>query len=227
MAQSGLFGFPTDVVVLNQRIDSGDGRWQKPVGLIGRHTVIVRTWGGGAGGYNFTVYSGGGGGFNQRAYDYATFPASVGYNVGAGGAVATAGGDSYVFGEGVDVAATGGQAAAGSYAGGKPGFRFGTSTIYTFDHPPYEGGLGGISGVALTDAMAVWGGGAGLIDPSAVRPRSVHGGTGSSSDGVTNYPATAPGGGGTFYDSSGVGQPGRVQFIIVRGIVLDLMGNVF
>lgn len=225
MAQSGLFGFPTDVVVLNQRIDSGDGRWQKPVGLIGRHTIIVRTWGGGAGGV--TVNGGGGGGFNQRAYDYALFPASVGFNVGAGGAAGTAGGDSYVFGDGVDVAATGGQAAAGSYAGGKPGFRFGTSTVYTINHPPYEGGLGGPSSVTLNESMAIWGGAAGLITPTAIRPRSVHGGTGSSTDGVTNYPATAPGGGGTYYDSSWVGQPGRVQFIIVRGIVLDLMGNVF
>ena len=226
MPQSGMFGFPTDVVVLDQRIDSGSGRWQKPVGLVGRHTVIVRTWGGGAGGDNVPGDGGGGGGFNQRAYDYALFPASVGFSVGAGGAASTAGGDTYVFGDGVDVAATGGQTAAGSYAGGKPGFRFGTSTIYTFDHPPYEGGLGG-TGAVLNDAMSVWGGGAGLIAVSSVRPQSVHGGTGSSTDGVTNYPATAPGGGGTFYDASGVGQNGRVQFIIVRGIVLDLMGNVF
>lgn len=226
MAQSGLFGFPTDVVVLNQRFDSGSGRWQKPVGLVGRHTVIVRTWGGGAGGDNSPVDGGGGGGFNQRAYDYTTFPASVGYNVGAGGAIVTDGGDSYVFGEGVDVAATGGKAAAGSYAGGKPGFRFGTSTIYTFDHPPYEGGLGGITGVALNDAMAIWGGGAGLIDVSSVAPQSVHAGRGSYFDGVTTYEATAPAGGGTFY-GTGAGQPGRVQFIIVRGVIADLMGNVF
>lgn len=228
MPQSGLFGFPTDVVVLNQKIDSGSGRWQKPVGLVGRHTVIVRTWGGGGGGFNGPVFGGGGGGFNQRAYDYALFPASVGFNVGAGGAAATAGGDTYVFGDGVDVAATGGKVAAGSYAGGKPGFRFGTSTIYTFDHPPYEGGIGGLAGVALNDAMSVWGGAAGLIDPSATPSQSIHGGDGSSFDGVSTYtPATVPGGGGTFYTDSGVGKNGRVQFIIVRGIVLDLMGNVF
>lgn len=227
MPQSGLFGFPTDIVVLNQQFDSGSGRWQKPVGLVGRHTVIVRTWGGGGGGDNSPVDGGGGGGFNQRAYDYALFPSSVGFNVGAGGAIVTAGGDTYVFGDGVDVAATGGKVAAGSYAGGKPAFRFGTSTCYEFDFRPYEGGLGGLSGVALNDAMAIWGGAAGFIDVTATKPLSVYGGTGSSFDGSTQYDATAPGGGGTIYGTTLAGQNGRVQFIIVRGIVLDLMGNVF
>lgn len=223
MAQSGLFGFPTDVVVLNQRIDSGDGRWQKPVGLVGRHTVIVRVWGGGAGG-DLASGCGGGGGFNQRVYDYATFPASCGYSVGAGGGDSVAGGDTYVFGEGVDVAATGGNVSAGSFAGGKPGFRFGTSTIYTFSHSPYEGGIGG-NGAALSGAMAVCGGAAGS-NVSTSKPDSIHGGAGGYFDGSTVYPAEAPGGGG--YDiSSRSGANGRVQFIIVRGIVLDLMGNVF
>lgn len=224
MAQSGLFGFPTDVVVLNQRIDSGSGRWQKPVGLIGRHTVIVRTWGAGAGGTGGPE-AGGGGGFNQRAFDYATFPASVEFSVGAGGGANMAGGDTYVDGAGVDVAATGGEAAAGSYAGGKPGFRFGTSTIYTFSYRPYEGGLGS-SGVAVNDAMSVFGGGAGFESAGTPGPQSVHGGGGAYSDGVTTYAAAIPGGGGSAtYSSSGAN--GRVQFIIVRGVVADLMGNIF
>lgn len=223
MPQSGLYGFPTDVVVLNQVFDSGSGRWQKPVGLVGRHTVIVRTWGGGGGGDNSPVNAGAGGGFNQRAYRYEDFPASVSYTVGAGGAAATAGGDSYVTGTGVDVAATGGKS---SYLGGRPAFRFGTSTCYEFDFRPYEGGKGGPSGGALNDAMAIWGGAAGFIGVTTTRPQSVYGGMGSSFDGVTTYEATAPGGGGTFY-GTGAGQPGRVQFIIVRGIVTDLMGNVF
>lgn len=224
MAQSGLFGFPTDFVVLNQRFDSGSGRWQKPVGLVGRHTVIVRTWGGGAGGTG-GLEAGGGGGFNQRAFDYSNFPASCGYNVGSGGGASTAGGDTYVFGDGVDVAATGGKVAAGSYAGGKPGFRFGTSTVYTFSHRPYEGGLGG-SGVAVNDAMSVFGGGAGFESAGTPGPQSIHGGAGAYSDGVTTYAAAAPGGGGSA-TYSGSGASGRVQFIIVRGVVADLMGNLF
>ena len=223
MAQSGMLGFPADVVVLDQQFDSGSGRWQKPVGLVGRHTVIVRTWGGGAGG-ELAAGCGGGGGFNQRAYDYALFPASVGFDVGAGGGDSVAGGDTYVFGDGVDVAATGGKVSAGSFAGGKPGFRYGTSTIYTFSHSPYEGGIGGLS-AALTGAMAVWGGAAGS-DVSTSKPDSIHGGAGAYFDGATTYPAKAPGGGGyTISERSGAN--GRVQFIIVRGIVLDLMGNVF
>lgn len=227
MPQSGLYGFPTDAIVLNQVFDSGSGRFQKPQGLNGKHTVIALAWGGGAGGDNAPVDAGGGGGHNQRAFDYAAFPASVEFSVGIAGAAATNGGDTYIAGTGVDVAATGGKTAAGGYAGGRPGFRFGTSTIYTFSHPPYHGGLGGLAGVGLNSAMAIWGGAAGLINVSATQPQSIHGGKGSSFDGGTNYAATAPGGGGTFYDASGVGQPGRVQFIIVRGIVPDMMGNLF
>lgn len=229
MPQSGMFGFPTDVVVLDQRIDSGSGRWQKPVGLVGRHTVIVRTWGGGGGGTGVGPTAGGGGGFNQRAYDYAIFPSSVGYYVGAGdssGGLGLDGEDSYVYGDGVDVAATGGTGGTGGGAGGRPAFRYGTNACFEFDFPPYNGGDGGWPG-ALVSAVAIWGGAGGVATAAAIQPTSLHGGNGSGYDGTTYFFASSPGGGGTTYTEIGIGKAGRVQFIIVRGIVLDLMGNVF
>lgn len=205
-----------DIIAATSTYNSGSGNWSKPAGYDANDTVLIRVWGGGAGGDNIPVDAGGGGGFNQRSFRYGDVPSTVAYVVGAAGPAATDGGDSYVTATGVDVAATGGKTAAGGYAGGKPGFRYGTSTIYTFDFKPYEGGLGGPTGVSLNDAMAVWGGAAGRIDVGAIAPKSIYGGNGSGNDGG-NVSATAPGGGGTFYADSGVGQPGRVQFIVIRG----------
>lgn len=224
MPQSGLYGFPTDAIVLNQIFDSGSGRFQKPQGLNGKHTVIVKAWAGGAGGA-VTPAAGAGGGFNQRAFPYEDFPASCEWVVGVGGAANTAGGDSYVAGTGVDVAATGGKASGGSYACGKPAFRYGTSTCYEFDFAPYNGGTGGAPG-SLVLASAIWGGAAGVATATATGPKSIHGGNGSGNDGSNIAPA-APGGGGTTYYNSGQAADGRVQFIIVRGIVPDMMGNLF
>lgn len=222
MPQSGLYGFPTDAIVLNQIFDSGSGRFKKPQGLIGKHTVIARAWGAGAGGQNGSPFNvGAGGGFNQRSFPYEIFPVSVAFVVGAGGTTGVDGGESYIAGDGVDVAASGGIY---NGDGGKPGFRYGTSTIVTFDIPQYRGG----SATGTKDA--IWGGAAGDSSSLATRPGSIHGGLGSWYDGAAGRVATGPGGGGSttaLGAGMDVGGNGRVQFIIVRGIVPDLMGNLF
>lgn len=182
-------------------------------------TVVLRTWaGGGAGDNGPTITGGGGGGFNERAYPYTEIPAYLSCVVGAGGtAPSGSGGDSYIDDDVIDVAATGGT--GGSFAdgvGGKPAFRHGTSTLFTFDHSPYNGGNGD-STYTLEQSQGVWGAAGGSSVVTTSQPTSIYGGNGAASDGVTTYPATAPGGGGSYLSDSGVGKPGEIEIIILRG----------
>lgn len=182
-------------------------------------TVVLRTWAGGGAGDNVPTTGGGGGGFNERAYPYTEIPACMSCVVGAGGTAPSGnGGDSYIDDDVIDVAATGGT--GGSVAdgvGGKPAFRHGTSTLFTFDHAPYNGGNGCTTTYTLEQSQGIWGaaGGGGVVTTS--QPTSIYGGNGAAFDGVTTYPATAPGGGGSYYSDSGVGKPGEIEIIILRG----------
>lgn len=213
-----------DVSGATSTYNSGSGTYSKPAGYDPNDTVLVRVWGGGgAGSTGGAHFGGGGGGFNQRAFRYSDFPASASYTVGAGGAtVGDDGGDSYVTGTGVDVAATGGISSGVAGVGGVPGFRYGGGTTAGFSLSVYGGGQGdNVTG------NAVWGGGGGNYGPTTYGSLSIHGGAGAYYDGATGYDAQAPGGGGV--DGRGpsmvAGAAGRVQFIVIRGWHSTVMSN--
>lgn len=223
----GPRGFPATalgqsrVIAHTRFTTAGTHKYNKPlVDDPEECSAIIRTWAGGGGGDNSPSLSGGGGGFNERTYPYKEIPACLLCVVGAGGvAPSGAGGDSYIDDAVIDVAATGGAAGGPTTdgAGGRPAFRHGTSTLYTFDFAPYNGGNGCPTDYTLAQAMAMWGAAGGASAVTANAPSSVYGGNGAWFDGVTSYSATAPGGGGSYYADSGVGKPGEIEIIIVRG----------
>lgn len=165
--------------------------WYKPVGCPANALVVLRLWGGGGGGgtvptaSNRSSSGGGGGGYVQLVMRAGDIADSVAGTVGAGGAIATAGGNSS-FG-----------AYAIAYAGGKGGGNNSTDAS--------NGGNGGgafRSGANGTNAASTIAANNGQLgDKSA-------GNGGGNPDSTNNGVAPAPGGEGGITGGGGGGGAG-------------------
>lgn len=184
---------------------TASGTWNKPAGLDDDTMVFVEAWAGGGGGSaGANQGGGGGGGWLGSWFRLGDLPSSVSVTVGAGGAVASNGGNSS-FGSlltafagiaGTADGGRGGSAAAGGLFGAGLG---GTSGAAGAAAATENGGGGGGGGVGVGTggnggAALRGGGGGGGRGPSGSSNggASIFGGTGGGQDTA----GSIPGGGG-------------------------------
>lgn len=204
-----------------------NGTWTKPAGTPDDALVIVTCIGGGGGGGNGTTSGpssrdggGGGGGGIVRLFRAGDLSGTETVTVGAGGAVATAGGNStfgshvtaYGGGQGEMNGGGGGSPwAAGGSGVSTPGTSFGGGTGGGESAPAGTGFVGGGGGgyrsggsSATRGGPSLYGGGGGG-GPSGAGGASIYGGAG----GAFQANGTAPGGGGG--GDGGAGARGEVR----------------
>lgn len=129
--------------------------WTKPTGLNPEAVIDVEMWAGGGGGGSTQGGGGGGGAYIRKQFKASDLTASVSLTIGAGGATASAGGNT-TFGSYLTVYGGGGGANTASGGGGGQKSA-GTSAVTTT--PGVGGGLGG--GAAATSASQPGGGSGG------------------------------------------------------------------
>lgn len=182
---------------------SSSGTWAKPAGISDDAIVTVEMWGGGGGAAGGNG-GGGGGGYARREFRAADLPTSIPVNVGAGGAIGTAGGNSG-FGT-LLLAFGGGQASTGGGGRGGGSMEAGGSLANGGYLGGGEGGTPGVSTSRGGSATTEWGGGGGSATGTASGGRAVFGGGGGGGiagvskfggdGGGSGVPGAAPGGGG-------------------------------
>lgn len=227
--QGDVSGMLTDITDAQDSADNVEaavqtflvnGTYTKPGGYAANDTVLIRVWGGGAGGHGNQVggggggVGGGGGGFNEVAYRYSDITSTLAVVIGQGGAggawsgvglPGVSGGDTTVTGTGVFVGASGGL---NTGVGGQP--LFFSASSQKFSVVIYNGGDSGADGI--------WGAGGGQHTTGSTTGRSVYGGAG----GAVLAAGVVPGGGGgastNAYQSAGAaGADGQVEIRVVKG----------
>lgn len=208
--------------------NSGSGTWSKPSGYDTNDTVLIECWGGGGGGgvafsgSSLAAASGGeGGSYLAYAIKYSDCPATLTYNVGAGGSGAalsangntngTDGGDTNVTVSTRNLTAFGGAGGSSAAGGGAAASTTSEASVTIFGmevigQVPYSPGNGGsadgataVAGNGGNAPLAAAGGGGAAHNGSATAngtggytPTGGIGGNGAAS--VTATPATAQAG---------------------------------
>lgn len=183
----------TPIAPRARQIFTASGIWTKPGGYHADTMVFVQAWAGGAGGARagLSYSGGGGGGYIHHWFRFGDLPATVPVGIGAGGSVASDGGNT-TFGTFL------------SAAGGKFASRLGGQSAPV--PSDFDGGNGGGSGA--NGAGSLYGGGGGAGAPaggSRAGGVSLFGGNGGSN--AANN-GVAPGGGGA---EAGIGARGELR----------------
>lgn len=164
----------------DQQTFTASGTWTKPAGVNASAWVRVQVWAAGGGGGNNAARAtgGGGGGYIEKLFLASELGSSESVTIGAGGAVASAGGNSSF---GSHLTAYGGGAGIGSVAsdygggaGGSPHGAGGSALAVTTGASPVgrDAGAGGHAGssppLAGEHGISFGGGGGGAVKYSAV-----------------------------------------------------------
>lgn len=182
----------TDYQVLTET-----GTWTKPAAATATSRVRVQLWaGGGGGGSSSTGGGGGGGGYKEAWFSAADLGATETVTIGAGGAVATAGGNS-TFGS-LLTAYGGGGGASGASSGGGGG---GGLTSAGSSASSNNGGDGGLPTIGAGNGTGTSGGN----NTFGVGRAGGGGAGGGNNGGRGGYGSDWGGGGGGANLSGGLG----------------------
>ena len=209
---------------------TASGTWTKPAGLDDDRMVTIEAWGGGGGGgNNASAGAGGGGSYTMLRIRAGDLPSTVTVTIGAGGAMATAGGNTS-FGAFLTAYGGGFSGSGAGNGGGGGGGELQAGANQPSPTGNAAGGLigGGVgmagsggSGSDRGNARTLWGGGGGGSNSSGRSSGglaifgggggasgtgdggfSLHGGSG----GAGGVAGSAPGGGGGRQAAGGRGE---------------------
>lgn len=188
----------------DRQVFTASGTWTKPAGLPADQLVMIELWGGGGGGRASTASSGGGGGAYVRAIVSAfSLGATEAVTVGAGGALATAGGNSSFAGL---TALGGGVSPGGNGVTAAPGAPGGVAVAFLGE----SGGIGAVRDAGNPAGNTLFAGAGGAAVSGNTTPGdSRFGGDG----GAANSVGSPRGGGG---GSSSAGGRGEVVITVLR-----------
>lgn len=177
--------------VPDYQVLTANGNWTKPASLSANAVVHVLLWGGGGGGGSAAGRGGGGGGACVEAWFKASdLGATEAVTIGAGGAIATVGGDS-TFKNVTAYGGAGGSSASNQGGGGGGSISAGAA------------GVGGSpAGGAATGVGSAFGGGGGNTGGGTAAGGPSHYGGGGGGTGGTN---SAGAGGASVYGGGGGG----------------------